>query len=91
MISGSFLESGWSFSLPCKSSDLGLLCRSRNLNLREERYRRAYQDLGDYGSGNIFTSLMGAQPRREAARVLPQPAKPFLKSLTPNFQVDWVS
>ncbi|CAJ1362633.1 unnamed protein product, partial [Effrenium voratum] len=63
----------------------------RNDGHFEERYRRAYQDLGDYGSGNIFTSLMGAQPRREAARVLPQPAKPFLKSLTPNFQVDWVS
>ena len=54
----------------------------------QERYRKAYMDLGDYGSPGVKVSLMGLHPTRNAPRVLPEPAKPFLKSLTPNFKAD---
>lgn len=60
----------------------------RNDGHFEERYRKAYMDLGDYGSPGVKVSLMGLHPTRNAPRVLPEPAKPFLKSLTPNFKAD---
>ena len=43
-------------------------------------------DLGDYGSPGVYVSLMGLKSNSHAIpRVLPEPAKPFLKTVAPNF------
>eukprot|EP00435_Cladocopium_sp_Y103_P039151 s1032_g10.t1 len=54
----------------------------------EERYRTAFMDLG-YGSPGVYVSLMGLKSNSHTMhaipRVLPEPAKPFLKTVAPNF------
>lgn len=42
-------------------------------------------DLGDYGSPGVYVSLMGLKSNSHVPRVLPEPAKPFLKTVAPNF------
>lgn len=60
-------------------------CVALEVSKCQERYRTA--GLGDYGSPGVFVSLMGLKNSSlSTPRVLPQSAKPFLKSLTPNFQ-----
>lgn len=76
-----FLQS-FRFQMTVKSVKV---CQSHQKSL-QERYRTAFTDLGEYRSPGVYVSLMGLKHNSHTPRVLPESAKPFLKSLTPNFQ-----
>ncbi|CAE7227405.1 unnamed protein product [Symbiodinium sp. CCMP2456] len=56
----------------------------------EKRYETAYKHMGDYASPALHVALMGfrsAQTQAQAPAVLPEPGRPFLKTMTPHFTV----
>mmetsp|Transcript_20045 Transcript_20045/g.35084 ORF Transcript_20045/g.35084 Transcript_20045/m.35084 type:complete len:240 (+) Transcript_20045:34-753(+) len=57
----------------------------RNDGHFEERYKTAFKHVGDYSSPALRASLMGFRPSSPGTAVLPETARPFLKSLTPHF------
>ena len=57
----------------------------RNDGHFEERHTGAYQHMGDYASPALRVALMGFRSTAQGPAVLPEPGRPFLKSLTPHF------
>ena len=57
----------------------------RNDGHFEDRYTGAYRYVGDYSSPSLQVALMGFRSSAQGPAVLPQPGRPFLKSLTPHF------
>ena len=54
----------------------------------EKRYETAYKHMGDYASPALHVALMGFRSAQaQAPAVLPEPGRPFLKTMTPHFAV----